>query len=320
MTGAGIALALTAAVANAYAVVMQAAEDRRSSDEQAMRASLLVRLAHRPRWLAGAGLMVVAGVAQITALAFAPIAIVQPMLSTSQLVLLGVARFKLHERVGRSEVLGAVAIVAGLAAVVYAAPHQSSRSVGAAQLIPPVAVVGGLALTAYLTGRWRPSLRLLLVIGAGLSYAFSDFVAKLLSDAASTDTWWLMGVWIALLLVVGAGAFLQETTALQHRPAVTVAPVIGAVKVPLPVLMALWAGMEPWNGSGAHIAILLGGLAVSAAGAATLGRSDVVSRLSESDESEPGPEEAAPKASDGSGEPAPGAAAAPARRPLATER
>lgn len=281
MTGWGITLGLVAAVANAYALVLQAAEDRRSSDEQAMRASLLVRLAHRPRWLAGAGLMVMAGVAQVAALAFAPIAVVQPMLSTSQLVLLGIARVKLRERVGRSEVLGAVAIVIGLAAVVYAAPHQSSATVHAGRLALAMAIVGGLALIAYLNGRWRPSMRLLLVVGAGLSYAFADFVAKLVSDAASAGSWWLAGIWVALLLIVGAGAFLQETTSLQHRPAVTVAPVIGAIKVPLPVLMALAAGMEPWTGDIGRIAILLAGLAVTAAGAATLGRSGAVHRLSE---------------------------------------
>jgi drug/metabolite transporter (DMT)-like permease len=283
---AGIALAVVAAVANAFAVVLQAAEDRRSPDRDAMRASLLVRLARRPRWLAGAALMALAGATQIMALAFAPIAVVQPMLSTSQLVLLATARVKLRERVGRSELLGATAIALGLIAVVYAAPHQSSVAVGAVRLAPPMLVVGGLALVTYVAGRARPALRLLLVVGAGLSYACADFVSKLLSNAGSSGAWWLVGVWVAVLLGVGGAAFLQETTALQHRPAVTVAPVIGAVKVPLPVLMALWAGMESWHGDDLRIALLLAGLALSAVGAATLGRSEAVSRVSAGGESD----------------------------------
>lgn len=231
--GLGLGLALVAAVANAQAVVQQAGEDQQSPDREAMRASLLVRLARRPRWLGGAALMVVAGVAQISALAFAPIAVVQPTLSSSQLVLLAIARVRLGERVGRWEVAGAIAIMIGLAAVVYAAPHHSSVMVGAGRLAPPLALVTGAALVAYVVGRVRPSLRLLLVIGAGLAYACADFVGKLLSDAVSTGGWWLVGVWIAVIVVVGGAAFLEETTALQHRPAVTVAPVIGAVKVPL---------------------------------------------------------------------------------------
>lgn len=284
MSGAGVVLALVAAVANAYAIVLQAAEDRRTRDRDAMRLSLLARLARRPRWLAGAGLMAVAGIAQITALAFAPIAVVQPLLSTSQLVLLAVARIKLREQVGRSEVMGAAAIIVGLAAVMYAAPGASNAAVVAGRLIAPLAIVGGLALAAYGAGRLRPSMRLLLVIGAGLAYACADFVAKLLSDAGASGTWWLAGVWVVVLLAIGSAAFLQETTALQHRPAVTVAPVIGAVKVPLPVLMALWAGMQPWSGGAAPTAILLVGLALTAAGAAVLGRSEAVSRVSASEE------------------------------------
>lgn len=281
MIGAGIGLALVTAVANAYAVVLQAAEDRRAPDTKAMRAALLIRLAHRPRWLAGAGLMVLAGIAQITALSFAPIAIVQPTLSTSQLVLLAIARVKLHERVGWTELMGASAIVLGLAGVIVAAPHQSNPQVAAGRLAAPLALVGGAAIIAFLVGRGRPSLRLLLVLGSGLAYACSDFVSKLLSNAASTERWWLAGVWVVVIVAIGAMAFLEETTALQHRPAVTVAPVIGAVKVPLPVLMALWAGLEPWSGNAGTAAILLVGLALAAAGAATLGRSGAVSRVAE---------------------------------------
>jgi hypothetical protein len=45
--------------------------------------------------------------------------------------------------------------------------------------------------------------------------------------------------------------------------------------------MALWAGMEPWRGGAAGVALLLCGLALAAGGAATLGRSEAVSRVAE---------------------------------------
>ena len=51
MIAAGVAVALAAAVANAFAVVFQAAEDRRSSVSAAGRFSLLASLARRRRWL-----------------------------------------------------------------------------------------------------------------------------------------------------------------------------------------------------------------------------------------------------------------------------
>jgi len=121
---AGIVVALAASVANAFAVVFQAGEDKRSPAGQAGRFALFGALLRRPRWVAGTGLMVLAWPLQILALGLAPITVVQPTLSASQLVLLAVARLALHERVGRLEALGGLAIVAGVTAVIVSAPHR----------------------------------------------------------------------------------------------------------------------------------------------------------------------------------------------------
>jgi hypothetical protein len=283
---AGIAGALLAAGVNAVSVVLLAAEARRTPASQGMHASLLRRLAHRRRWLLGTGLMVLAGVLQAVALAFAPLSIVQPTLSTSQLVLLAVARVKLGERVGRHEVLSALAILAGLAAVMWAAPRHSANLAPAGALAPPLAVVGGAALLAYMIGRARPRMHLALVLGAGVAYAWADFGVKLLAGSVASGRWLLLAIWLPALIAVGAVAFLEENSALQCRPAVTVAPVISAVKVPLPVVMALVAGLERWTAGPVHVGALAGGLCLVAAGAAGLGRSDVVARVSAGSQSQ----------------------------------
>lgn len=280
MTGIGIAAALAAAVANAMAVVLQASEARRSPSREGMHASLLVRLAHRPRWLAGSGLIAVGGVLQILALALAPIAIVQPTLATDMLWLLAVARLRLHQQVGLPEGLGALAILAGLTAVILASPAHALVHPGSGLVLPVVVVAGAGALASVL-GRARPRAGLLLVVGAGLAYSWSDFGSKLLAQEISRSRWALAAAWLAGVVVLGAVAFLEENTALQRRPAVTVAPVIDAIKVPLPVLMALWAGAERWGAQAGQIAALLGGLVVVAAGAASLGRSETVAKVSE---------------------------------------
>jgi drug/metabolite transporter (DMT)-like permease len=279
MIGVGIAAALAAAGLNAGSVVMQSVEDQSMPDSETMHASLFKRLAHRPRWLVGTGLMAFAGVLQVVALSFAGIAIVQPLLATSQLALLGTARWKLRQPIGPHELLSALAIMAGVACVVLSSPHNSLTQASAARLAPPLALVGGLVLIIFAIGRTRHSARLLLVLGAGLAYAWTDFVLKLLSNAASTGRWVLLGVWLVAIIACGAVAFLQETSALQHRPVVTVAPVIGAAKVMLPVLMALWAGIQPWSAHASGIALLIGGLAITATGAAGLGSSSTVARL-----------------------------------------
>lgn len=279
MIGVGIVAALAAAVANGFAVVLQAAEARQAPDREGMHASLLRRLAHRPRWLAGTGLMVVAGVLQIVALSRAPIAIVQPMLSTSQLVLLAVARVKLGERIGRAEVLATLAIVGGLSAVVVVAPRHTIVQAGP-RVVLPLLVVGAVGLAMYLVGRLHHRARLSIVVGAGFAYSWADFASKLLANEVSAARWGTGGLWAIGVVGFGAIAFLEENTALQHRPAVTVAPVIGAIKVPLPVMMALWAGIENWGARPIHVVLLLFGLGLVAAGAAMLGRSQTVARVS----------------------------------------
>lgn len=284
MIAAGIGCSLVAAVTNALSVVLQAAEARRSPDEESMHVSLLRRLAHRPRWLLGAGLMAGAGVLQVVALALAPITVVQPMLATSQLALLAIARWKLHQRVGGAELAASLVLIAGLSAVVWASPHHTLlRHAGARVIVPLLAVLGAALLTSAI-GRWHARARMALIIGAGLAYAWADFANKLLADDASSGRWAFVALWVFAVIAIGALAFLQENSALQHRPAVTVAPVIGAVKTPLPVLMALWAGVETWSPSVLHVGLLLGGLALVVAGASILSRSETIQRLSGGEE------------------------------------
>jgi len=244
-----------------------------------MRFSLLLGLARRPRWLVGTGLMVLNWPLQVLALGLAPITVVQPALSTSQLVLLALARLKLREQVGRHEVLGVLTIVAGLAVVVAVAPRHTVVDANAGRLAAPMAVVGVGALAAYARGRWRRSAHLWLVIGAGLAYAWTDFVNKLLANDISNGSWALAVLWLVAAGAFGALAFLEENSALARHPATTVAPVIGAVKEPLPVLMALWAGVEVWGSSPHRIGFLLGGLALVGVGAALLGRSRAVAAV-----------------------------------------
>lgn len=223
--------------------------------------------------------MLLAWPLQVLALTLAPITVVQPLLATSQLVLLAVARLRLGERVGRLEAIGALAIVVGVSVVVWAGPRHAVAHVAAARVALPLALVGGAALGAYLVGRVRQRLAIYLVIGAGLSYAWVDFVNKLLANSLSDGHVGFAVVWLAAILGVGALAFLEETTALQRRPAVTVAPVIGAIHDPLPVLMALWCGVAAWGPAPHRVAELILGLAVIAAGAAILGRSKAIARV-----------------------------------------
>ncbi len=279
MIALGIAIAFTAAVANAFALLLQAEEAHDSPPAEAGRFSLLWRLAHRPRWVVGTALVAFAWLLQILSLSFAPLTVVQPVLASFQLILLVIARFHLHQAVGRTEWFGALAVTAGVMLVVVTAPHRMVSHPAAGRLAAPLVLVGVGALIAYGVGRQRPGRGLVFALGAGLGYAWVDFTDKLVSNSISAGTLAATIIWLLAVAGFGAVAFLQENTALQRQPVVRVAPVIGAIQEPLPVLMALAAGVEAWSGGVVRFAGLAAGLAIAALGAAVLGRSPAVAQV-----------------------------------------
>ena len=84
--------------------------------------------------------------------------------------------------------------------------------------------------------------------------------------------------WLAASVVLGVLALVDESFALQRRAATKVAPIVAAMKVPVPVLLALAIGGEGW-GPGGGLAIVAG-IAVVSAGAVVLARSAAVAAAS----------------------------------------
>jgi drug/metabolite transporter (DMT)-like permease len=275
----GVLAAFAATSASALAIVLQASEARATPPEESARWALIARLMHRPRWLLGTLLLVLAWPLQVLALTFAPITVVQPVLACFQLILLALARFWLKERLGRVEVLAGLAIAVGVSIVIVAAPNHTVVHPPASRLAQPVAVVGLAALAAFALSRRRRSWGLWLALGAGLGYAWVDFANKLLSNELVAGRWLPAAIWVAAVVAIGTVAFVQENSALQRRSPVLVAPVIGSVQEPLPILMALWAGVEAWTGGAGQVAALVGGLALVGAGGVAIARSPAVGRV-----------------------------------------
>jgi drug/metabolite transporter (DMT)-like permease len=297
MTALGAAIAFAAAVANAFALVLQADEVRKSPLKATARASLLWRLARRPRWLLGTALLALGWPLQVLALAFAPITVVQPMLATFQLILMVIVHVGRGVPLYARQWLAALATVVGVVVIVVAAPHRTVDHPAPGQLAIPLVVVGVAALVAYGAARVRarraeaagvpaaaPARRhldegVLLALGAGFGYAWADFADKLLSNEITVSHWLPASIWLLAIFVFGALAFLQENSALQYRSPVVVAPVIGALQEPLPVLMAVVGGVELWTGGPGRVAALAVGLALVGGGAVVLARSPDVAAL-----------------------------------------
>jgi drug/metabolite transporter (DMT)-like permease len=143
-SAAGLVLATLAAVLFAVGAVLQheAAERSRTASGLSLR-----RLVTRRRWIVGQCATVLGTAAQVGALAVAPVAVVQPMLSVALVVALGLRAVRTRQAPLRLELLGAVLTTCGLAVFLLAAQPAARPSEP-----PPavLAVVGAIVLSIVL--------------------------------------------------------------------------------------------------------------------------------------------------------------------------
>jgi hypothetical protein len=140
-----IVAALAAAFLYAVASVLQQWEAELQPAEQALRPSLLTRLARRPRWIAGLGIDVGGYVAQWLALARGSLVVVQPLLVVGLLFALPIKALLTPYRMHGWDWSGVVLTTAGLSVfLAVSQPTVGHPNVGAlawALLIGATAVV-----------------------------------------------------------------------------------------------------------------------------------------------------------------------------------
>src|SRR3954464_14342 len=275
----GVALAAVASVLFNLAIVIQAQEARETPQERehGLQLSLIVRLLHRPRWLLGTALGLLAFPLQTVALLFAPLTAVQPADAAGLLVLLFLGTRILHERVGRGEVIAVVAIVAGIVILTIAAPKREVTQVEGAKVLLPMLAVALVALTPLVLRRFVGASSLMVVIGAGFAFALGAFCAKIVADAIDRHAWAALAGAVGVAGAAAAVGTLSEQTALQRRQATQVAPIIFAIELLVPVALAVLVVGEDWERS--SLAGILGALVLVVGGALSLARTPTVARL-----------------------------------------
>src|SRR3954453_10390437 len=207
---AGVALAALASVLFNLAIVIQAQEAREVHRDPGVQLGLLVRLLRRPRWLLGTLLGLLAFPLQTIALLWAPLTAVQPADAAGLLVLLFLGARLLHERVGRRELLAAVAIIVGIVVLTIAAPKREVTHGQGASVIFPMIGVALVALAPLVLRRWVGASSLTVVIGAGFAFALGAFCAKIVADAIDRHAWAAMVVAIGLAGLAAAVGTLSE--------------------------------------------------------------------------------------------------------------
>jgi len=278
----GIVAAVGASVLYNTSIALQALEVRDVPHEHSLRVSLIGKLVRNPKWLGATALGLVGWPLEIVALLLAPLTVVQPCLVSGLVVLLWLGATKLGETPGRREFIAVGAIVAGVAGVAWAAPDRTTDHAGTAAIAIALGLVAIPIVAPYLLRRRAARLSFLAVLSAGFGYAWTAIASKLLTDELAAGALLVAVAWLATALASEALALLSEMSALQRRPATHVAPVMFAVQVLIPVILAPLIFEERWSTTPLDGAALVAFMGVALAGTMLLAGSRVVGAVIES--------------------------------------
>lgn len=290
----GVLAALAAALFYSVGVALQSIEARQAPSEDSLKLSLLRWLVTRRRWVIGTTCVAGGWLMQVVALLSAPITIVQPALALSVVALLLISMRFFGETVDAREVTGAVAIVAGVFGLVLVSPAQNDAHAQPVVLAAGMTALGAVALAPYAL-RGHRHFGGLVIVSAGLAYAWTGFSTKFLADGASRGAWLIVLVWLGATAIAGGAGLLSEMTALQSRSAIRVFPAVLVVQIVVSVLLAPLLAGESMSPHPLILVALVTSLAVVAFGTHSLTSSRCLESAIATDETEPcDPESAHP--------------------------
>ena len=262
MLALGIICAIGASALYNTSIALQALEAREVGHEHALRASLIGRLIRNPRWLVATLIGLLGWPLEIAALLMAPLTVVQPCLASGLVLLLWLGVKRLGERPGRREYGAVAAILVGVAGLAWAAPERTTGHAGAGPIAVALALVTIPVVAPYLVRGRAGAAGTLAVVAAGFGYAWTAIASKLLTDELSAGSALVAVVWLATAAASEGIALLSEMSALGRSPATRVAPVMFAIQVTVPVILAplifeeSWSG-TPGGGAGIVVSVLL---------------------------------------------------------------
>jgi drug/metabolite transporter (DMT)-like permease len=214
-----VVLALGAALLFSLGTVLQQQEASRATEAEARGAGFLLRLARRPRWLAGIVADALGFVAQAAALGLGRIVVVQPLLATSVVFSLPLGARLEHKPVSRPDVLAALAVTAGLGAfLVLADPAGGVDNPPAGAWIISFAVAAVLCAALTLSARGRAPVHRAALIGtaAGILFALSAALTKSTVEQLDDGLLSIFEHWhLYALIVVGYVSMTLSQASLQ---------------------------------------------------------------------------------------------------------
>jgi hypothetical protein len=278
----GIAAAVGASVLYNTSIALQALQAREVPHEHSLRVSLIGKLIRNRKWLGATALGFLGWPLEIVALLLAPLTVVQPCLVSGLIVLLWLGVTRLGETPGRREYVAVAAIVAGVAGVAWAAPERTTDHAETAALALALGLVAIPIAAPYVLRHRVASIGFLATLSAGFGYAWTAVTSKLLTDELAAGALLVAAIWLVTALASEGLALLSEMSALQQRPATHVAPVMFAVQVLIPVILAPLIFGESWAETPLGGVALVAFMLVALAGTMLLAGSKAVGAVLES--------------------------------------
>ncbi|GAA4558749.1 DMT family transporter [Planotetraspora kaengkrachanensis] len=230
-----VPLALLAAVCNALASVLQRKAARSAPPSEAFRLALMWDLVRRPAWLLGILALIGGFLFQATALGFAGLALVQPLLVVELPITMLIAAWLFKIQLGRQSWLAVGAVTSGLALFLAAAsPSNADKMPGFMGWVISAAVTAGLVAVAVavgvVSGRMPGGLGLrgvALGIAAGLTFAYTAVLMKRTIDVLERDPPGVLTSWpLYTMVATGLCSVFLLQNALQCSPLVAVQPAL----------------------------------------------------------------------------------------------
>jgi drug/metabolite transporter (DMT)-like permease len=210
-----VTLAFVAALLFSLGTVLQQQVAATTSEQESEGAGFLLKLARRPRWLAGIASDGLGFVCQAGALAAGRLVVVQPILATSLVFALPLGARLNHRPVRRQAMAAAAAVTGGLAAfLVLADPSGGKDDASTGAWIVSFAVSAVVCGGLVVAGRGRPAAPRAALFGAaagilfGLAAALTKATVERLDDGVPA----VLGDWhlYALIAIGWVGMTLSQ--------------------------------------------------------------------------------------------------------------
>ncbi|HEY8046971.1 MAG TPA: DMT family transporter [Streptosporangiaceae bacterium] len=272
--------ALLAAFCFAVAALVQQTVARATGADEAMRPRLLLDLARRPLWLAGIGLDALSFFILAFALAFGPLALVQPLASLDVLFALPLIARQQGRRLTLHDGLGAATVAGGIVIFLTVAPPSGGvKTPSLGDWAPVFVAVGALSVVTALAGlRVTGKARVIwLAVAAGSVFGVLAALTKATVDVVASRGVGSLATWEpwALLLCGIAGALLGQSAYSSGALSLSL-PVLDTLGPIVAVVIAATVFDEKLASSAWQLGLQLAGGALAVAGIAVLSRSSIV--------------------------------------------